>query len=172
MSKLKTRKIDKGADIENVYPDGSVQEKKLIEKFVDKINTDESKRLSKMEEIVEQELNTKDYQKINSMVGSIQPAKEADDFLTAVNKPSHYQGITIKGKNGEMTFEAIEIIDSIVDMLGFNPSASHAIGDALKYQLRCGKKDSDNNTTTDLKNKAKQDLLKASWYLTRASDTM
>lgn len=95
-----------------------------------------------------------------------------DDFLTAVNKPSHYQGITITGKNGQMTFEAIEIIDSIINMLNFSPAASHAIGDALKYQLRCGKKESDNNTTTDLKNKAKQDLLKASWYLTRASDNL
>lgn len=98
--------------------------------------------------------------------------KKPDDFLTAVNKPSHYQGITITGKNGSMGFEAIEIIDSVLTNLNFNPAASHAIGDSLKYILRCGKKDSDNNTTTDLKNKAKQDMLKSSWYLKRASEVM
>lgn len=96
--------------------------------------------------------------------------KKADDFLTAVNQPSHYQDITIRGKNGQMTFEAIEIIDSVLEHLNFGPSVSHAIGDALKYILRCGKKDSDNNTTTDLKAKGKQDILKSSWYLKRAAD--
>lgn len=95
-----------------------------------------------------------------------------DDFLTAVNKPSHYQGILISGKKGSMEFEAIEIIDSVINMLNLNPAASHAIGDALKYILRCGKKESDNNTTTDLLNKAKQDLLKSRWYLQRAADTI
>lgn len=96
--------------------------------------------------------------------------KKSDDFLTAVNKPSHYQGITITGKNGSMEFEAIEIIDSVLEHLNFGPAVSHAIGDALKYILRCGKKDSDNNTTTDLKSKGKQDILKSSWYLKRAAD--
>lgn len=96
--------------------------------------------------------------------------KKSDDFLTAVNKPSHYQGITITGKNGSMEFEAIEIIDSVLEHLNFGPAVSHAIGDALKYVLRCGKKDSDNNTTTDLKSKGKQDILKSSWYLQRAAD--
>lgn len=96
--------------------------------------------------------------------------KSGDDFLTAVNKPSHYQGIVITGKNGSMEFEAIEIIDSVLTNLNFNPAVSHAIGDSLKYILRCGKKDSDNNTTTDLKSKGKQDLLKSSWYLKRAAD--
>ena len=101
---------------------------------------------------------------------SIEQAKKPDDFLTAVEKPTHYQGILISGKNGKMEFEAIEIIDSIISMLNFNPSASHAIGDALKYVLRCGKKDSDNNTTTDLNTKAKQDLLKSAWYIKWASN--
>ena len=95
---------------------------------------------------------------------------KGDDFLTAVNKPSHYQGITITGKNGSMEFEAIEIIDSVLNRLNLPPAVSHAIGDALKYILRCGKKASDNNTTTDLKSKGKQDILKSSWYLQRAAD--
>jgi hypothetical protein len=95
---------------------------------------------------------------------------KGDDFLTAVNKPSHYQGITITGKNGSMEFEAIEIIDSVLNRLNLPPAVSHAVGDALKYILRCGKKASDNNTTTDLKSKGKQDILKSSWYLQRAAD--
>ena len=99
-------------------------------------------------------------------------SKKCDDFLTAVNKPSHYQGITITGKNGSMEFEAIEIIDSVLDQLNLPPAVSHAVGDALKYQLRCGKKESDNNTTTDLLNKAAQDLRKGGWYLTRGSDLL
>ena len=98
--------------------------------------------------------------------------KKGDDFLTAVNKPSHYQGIVITGKNGSMEFEAIEIIDSVLDQLNLPPAVSHAVGDALKYQLRCGKKESDNNTTTDLLNKAAQDLRKGGWYLTRGSDLL
>lgn len=102
----------------------------------------------------------------------IEQVKKPDDFLTAIEKPTHYQGILISGKNGKMEFEAIEIIDSIISMLNFNPSASHAIGDALKYILRCGKKDSDNNTTTDLNNKAKQDLLKSAWYIKWASNCL
>lgn len=109
--------------------------------------------------------------KATDMTG-IEQAKKPDDFLTAVEKPTHYQGILISGKNGKMEFEAIEIIDSIISMLNFNPSASHAIGDALKYILRCGKKDSDNNTTTDLNNKAKQDLLKSAWYIKWASNCL
>ena len=109
--------------------------------------------------------------KATDMAG-IEQAKKPDDFLTAVEKPTHYQGILISGKNGKMEFEAIEIIDSIISMLNFNPSASHAIGDALKYILRCGKKDSDNNTTTDLNNKAKQDLLKSAWYIKWASNCL
>lgn len=113
--------------------------------------------------------NVKEYPK--NTVG-IEQAKKPDDFLTAVEKPTHYQGILISGKNGKMEFEAIEIIDSIISMLNFNPSASHAIGDSLKYILRCGKKDSDNNTTTDLNNKAKQDLLKSAWYIKWASNCL
>lgn len=99
-------------------------------------------------------------------------SKKCDDFLTAVENPSHYQDITIIGKNGQMDFEAIEIIDSVLDQLNLPPAVSHAVGDALKYILRCGKKDSDNNTTTDLLNKAAQDLRKGGWYLTRGSDLL
>ena len=93
-------------------------------------------------------------------------------FNEAVEKPQHYQDITIVNKSNSVSFEAIDIIDSIVDHLNFNPSTSHAIGNALKYILRCGKQESDNNSTTDLKNKARQDLLKAAWYLNKAAERL
>lgn len=123
-------------------------------------------------------LFTKDFEKITSgsyleSTGNIlEKSKKCDDFLTAVENPSHYQDITIIGKNGQMDFEAIEIIDSVLDQLNLPPAVSHAVGDALKYILRCGKKESDNNTTTDLLNKAAQDLRKGGWYLTRGSDLL
>lgn len=89
-------------------------------------------------------------------------------LIKAVEHPSHYQGITIKGKNGSTEFEAIEIIDSIIDNLGLGPSASHAVGDALKYILRAGKKESDNSSTSSMTSKCGQDLMKSAWYLNRA----
>lgn len=56
-----------------------------------------------------------------------------------VNHPDHYQG------NG---LEVIDVIESF--NLGFN------LGNAVKYILRCGKKDD-----------PVQELLKASWYIER-----
>lgn len=56
-----------------------------------------------------------------------------------VNHPSHYQG---------KKFEVIDIIEDYD--LNFN------LGNAIKYILRCGKKD-----------KAKQELEKAIWYIQR-----
>jgi len=97
-------------------------------------------------------------------------ANKADDFQTAIDQPSHYQGILIKGKNGEMVFEAIEIIDSVLEHLKLPPAVSHAIGDALKYILRLGKKASDNASTDSDEKKTAQDLGKASWYCNRAKE--
>lgn len=56
-----------------------------------------------------------------------------------VNNPSHYQG------------NCLEVIDIIED---FN--LNFCLGNAVKYILRAGKKDS-----------SKQDLMKAIWYLQR-----
>lgn len=95
---------------------------------------------------------------------------KADTFQKAIDAPSHYQGITIQGKNGSMTFEAIEIIDSILDHLCMPASASHAIGDALKYILRMGHKASDNASTQCNMEKMAQDAGKAGWYCNRAKE--
>lgn len=115
-----------------------------------------------------------DYEKYRSesKVDSIKSKDKvkADDFQTAIDKPSHYQGILIKGKNGEMEFEAIEIIDSVLEHLKLPPAVSHAIGDALKYILRLGKKASDNASTDSDEKKTAQDLGKAGWYCNRAKE--
>lgn len=62
-----------------------------------------------------------------------------------VNHPAHYQS-----GNG---MEVIDVIDAFG--LGFN------LGNAVKYILRAGKKDKDNDIT---------DLEKAKWYLQREID--
>ena len=140
------------------------------------VNDIETVSKSDIDNYVSKELNktktkNSDVQNVDEYVeNTLLP--EGDDFFTAVNSPSHYQGIVIKGKNGSVEFEAIEIIDSVLDQLNLPPAVSHAVGDALKYQLRCGKKESDNNTTSDLMNKAAQDLRKGGWYLTRGSDLL
>lgn len=151
--------------------------KEEISEYAEKVTNEPTLPTETPVTLTEKDLESAEYvskKAINNFVEEnvSEKSKKCDDFLTAVEKPSHYQGITIVGKNGQMDFEAIEIIDSVINMLNFNPATSHAIGDALKYILRCGKKDSDNNTTSDLMNKAKQDLLKSSWYITRASETI
>lgn len=65
--------------------------------------------------------------------------------MNAVNHPEHYQG-----KNG---MEAIDIIEAFD--LNFN------LGNVIKYVVRAGKK-----------SEAKEDLLKAAWYLQREIDQL
>lgn len=102
--------------------------------------------------------------------------KKMTEKLTAkpdmVNHPQHYKGILLEGVNGSMEFEAIEIIDSIVEHIGLSPKVSVSLGNAIKYILRCGKKASDDTSTKGQNEKSAQDLNKASWYLKHASDSM
>lgn len=99
-------------------------------------------------------------------------SNKADDFETAIQQPSHYQGITITGKNGAMTFEAIEIIDSVLNHLRLPPAIAHAVGDALKYILRLGHKASDNASTSSDLQKTAQDAGKSGWYMYRAKELL
>lgn len=96
----------------------------------------------------------------------------ADDYQTAIDKPSHYQDILIKGKNGQMAFEAIEIIDSILEHLKLPPAISHSVGNALKYLIRLGHKASDNASTKSDLQKTAQDLGKAGWYCNNGKKLM
>lgn len=66
--------------------------------------------------------------------------------MSNVNKPPHYQG------------EKFEVIDIIEDY-----NLDFALGNAVKYVLRAGKKDP---------NKTKEDLRKAIWYLQRSIDKL
>jgi hypothetical protein len=65
-----------------------------------------------------------------------------------INHPSHYQG---------QKFEVIDVIEDF--QLGFH------LGNAIKYILRAGKKDDDEDTY-------ETDLRKAMWYIEREIDSM
>jgi hypothetical protein len=88
-----------------------------------------------------------------------------------VQKAPHYQNIPFKNrKNETMELEAWEAITSILEYLNLNESSSWAMGDALKYILRCGRKFGDQTTGNDTKLKAVQDLRKAAYYINKAAD--
>lgn len=96
---------------------------------------------------------------------------KSNKFIEAVNHPSHYKLIPIAGQNGVVTdYEAIDIISAVVENLKLSPSASYSVGNALKYILRAGKKESDNSTADSLQEKAAQDLMKGAWYLNNAAE--
>lgn len=87
-----------------------------------------------------------------------------------VQKASHYQNIPLVDRDGNATeFEAWEIITSLLEYLKLNQKASWAIGDALKYILRCGRKFGDEKAKTK-EDKAVQDLRKAAYYINKAAD--
>lgn len=87
-----------------------------------------------------------------------------------VQKAPHYQNIPLKDRNGNVVeLEAWEIITSILEYLNLNPRASWAMGDALKYVLRCGRKFGDEKAKTKGE-KAIQDLRKVAYYVNKAAD--
>ena len=62
-----------------------------------------------------------------------------------VNHPDHYNGNC-----------SVECIDAIVGMLGIEATVHFCLGNAIKYMWR-----------KDYKGKGKEDMRKASWYLTQ-----
>ena len=87
-----------------------------------------------------------------------------------VQKAPHYQNIPLKDRNGNVVeLEAWEIITSLLEYLNLNPRASWAMGDALKYILRCGRKFGDEKAKTKGE-KAIQDLRKVAYYVNKAAD--
>lgn len=96
--------------------------------------------------------------------------KRAEDGGEIVQKAPHYQNIPLKDRNGNVVeLEAWEIITSILDYLKLNPKASWAMGDALKYILRCGRKFGDEKAKTK-DDKAIQDLRKVAYYINKVAD--
>lgn len=87
-----------------------------------------------------------------------------------VQKAPHYQNIILKNRHGEeFPLEAWELITSLLDYFKLNVKASWAMGDALKYILRCGRKFGDETANTK-ELKAVQDLEKAIYYLNKVTD--
>lgn len=96
--------------------------------------------------------------------------KKLEDGGEIVQKAPHYQNIPLKDRNGNVVeLEAWEIITSILDYLKLNPRASWAMGDALKYILRCGRKFGDEKAKTK-DDKAVQDLRKVAYYINKVAD--
>lgn len=87
-----------------------------------------------------------------------------------VQKAPHYQNIPLKDRNGNVVeLEAWEIITSLLAYMNLNPRASWAMGDALKYILRCGRKFGDEKAKTK-NEKAIQDLRKVAYYINKVAD--
>ena len=95
---------------------------------------------------------------------------EKKDGGEIVQKAPHYQNIPLRDRNGNVVeLEAWEIITSLLAYMNLNPRASWAMGDALKYILRCGRKFGDEKAKTK-NEKAIQDLRKVAYYINKVAD--
>lgn len=146
-------------DLEAVAADGAVIESKVkkekdsVEKYTEDVKTLANEPFLKQEE-----------------VNAVLAISEAQDGGEIVQKAPHYQNIPLKDRNGNIIeLEAWEIITSILEYLHLNPKASWAMGDALKYILRCGRKFGDEKAKSK-DEKAIQDLRKVAYYVNKAAD--
>lgn len=146
-------------DLEAVVADGAVIESKVkkeeesVEKYTEDVKTLANEPFLKQEE-----------------VNAVLATSEAQDGGEIVQKAPHYQNIPLKDRNGNIIeLEAWEIITSILEYLHLNPKASWAMGDALKYILRCGRKFGDEKAKSK-DEKAIQDLRKVAYYVNKAAD--
>ena len=145
--------------MEAVVADGAVIESKVkkeeesVEKYTEDVKTLANEPFLKQEE-----------------VNAVLAISEAQDGGEIVQKAPHYQNIPLKDRNGNIIeLEAWEIITSILEYLHLNPKASWAMGDALKYILRCGRKFGDEKAKSK-DEKAIQDLRKVAYYVNKAAD--
>lgn len=79
-----------------------------------------------------------------------------------VNSPQHYQHIVLAhdGKNPQ-TYEAIDIIEGVLESLQLSPFGSDCVGNTLKYIFRA-----------PYKGREAEDLSKGAWYLSRYADRL
>ena len=79
-----------------------------------------------------------------------------------VNSPAHYQHIVLShnGKDPQ-TYEAIDIIEGVLNSLNLDPFGSDCVGNTLKYIMRA-----------PYKGKTAEDLSKGAWYLSRYADRL
>lgn len=79
-----------------------------------------------------------------------------------VNSPDHYQHIRLAhNEKDPQYYETIDIIEGVLNSLELDPFGSDCIGNSLKYIMRA-----------PYKGKMAEDLAKASWYLSRYSDSI
>ena len=79
-----------------------------------------------------------------------------------VNHPKHYQHIILGHNNKDFQkFEAVDILDGVVDSLGLKGSQAGLLWNCLKYVLRA-----------PYKGNEIQDFEKSSWYLSRLIDKL
>lgn len=165
-------------DLEAVAADGASIESKdkkikdSIEKYTEDVKTLANEPFLNQEE-VNAVLATAEAQ--DAMEGINKSSEVPENFLTKdggeiVQKAPHYQNIPLKDRNGNVVeLEAWEIITSILEYLHLNPKASWAMGDALKYILRCGRKFGDEKAKSK-DEKAIQDLRKVAYYVNKTAD--
>lgn len=165
-------------DLEDVAADGEAIESKdkkiedSIEKYTDDVKTLANEPFLNQEE-VNAVLATSEAQ--DAMEGINKASEVPENFLDKdggeiVQKAPHYQNIPLKDRNGNVVeLEAWEIITSILEYLHLNPKASWAMGDALKYILRCGRKFGDEKAKSK-DEKAIQDLRKVAYYVNKTAD--
>lgn len=100
--------------------------------------------------------------------------KKVDDEKDKwVDHPAHYNGHKIKTSKGEFEYETIDYLSSTANRLssyGLPADAVYSICCAVKYIERCGSKPGDYGK--DQKAKAKEDCLKAVWYLNKAASLL
>ena len=165
-------------DLEDVAADGASIESKdkkikdSIEEYTEGVKTLANEPFLNQEE-VNAVLATAEVQ--DAIEGINKASEVPENFLTKdggeiVQKAPHYQNIPLKDRNGNVVeLEAWEIITSILEYLHLNPKASWAMGDALKYILRCGRKFGDEKAKSK-DEKAIQDLRKVAYYVNKAAD--
>lgn len=143
----------------------------FAEEDVEEIND----RMTKSERILAAEYSKELDNALNETKAEISTGKDIRPYIKndggeIVQKAPHYQNIPLKDRNGNVVeLEAWEIITSLLNYLNLNPRASWAMGDALKYILRCGRKFGDEKAKTKGE-KAIQDLRKVAYYINKTAD--
>lgn len=95
---------------------------------------------------------------------------DKNEVKDMVNSPAHYQGLSnlyIKDFNDDFVpAQVIDVITAFVKHLDGNVAVN--MGNAIKYEGRGGKKESDTADTKDIHHKIIQDWKKSIWYIEQA----
>lgn len=167
--------VEADSKIKNSIEDGESPEDLANEPFLKQEEVNAVLKLDEVKESIEDMAKSVGIPEayVNDVKGELvkdELTKKLEDGGEIVQKAPHYQNIPLKDRNGNVIeLEAWEIITSILDYLKLNPRASWAMGDALKYILRCGRKFGDEKAKTK-DDKAIQDLRKVAYYINKVAD--